>query len=108
MKTLKKSPSIASFISLALVFLCIGVPTVRLSKVHAQSGHRSAQAQRLEREDDSLDISRYLSPDQARVSPDLRGQLDRPSTSGDYLSQSDRSQVNGAEGAGLPNPRSED
>src|SRR5258707_8221151 len=84
MNKLRKSPQIASSISLALILLCLCVPTMRFGKVHAQDGHKSPQAQRLEREDDSIDISQYLSPDLTRVSPDLREQLDRQSSSGDF------------------------
>jgi serine protease AprX len=84
MNTLKKSPSIATFISLGLILACLCVPTMRFGNVQAQSGHRSPQAERLEREDDSIDLSGYLSTNLARVSPDLREQLDRQSSSGDF------------------------
>src|SRR5258707_3013851 len=84
MNTLKKFPSIASFISLVLIFLCLCVPTVRFGNVHAQSSHKSPLAERLEREDDSIDVTRYLSPDMDSVSPDLREQLDRQSSNGSY------------------------
>ena len=97
MNTLKQSPSIATFISLALIFLCLSVPTVRSVNVHAQLSHRSPLAERLERADDSIDISRYLSPDLAKVSPDVREELDHQSSSGDFRTMD-------ATGAGAPSP----
>jgi hypothetical protein len=97
MNNLKKFPSIATFISLALISLCLSVPTMRPVNVNAQISHRSPLAERLEREDDSIDMSRYVSADLASVSPDLREELDHQSSSGDFRTLD-------AKGVGTPSP----
>jgi len=97
MDMLKKSSSIATIISLALIFLCLSVPTMRPVNVHAQLSQRSPLAERLEREDDSIDISRYVLPDLASASPDRREELDHRSSSGGFLTMDEK-------GAGAASP----